>query len=451
MAAKDDAIAKPQLALAANQSPTSMPSPKTAERSKGIALLEGLLREQSVPTTRLPEGRARLLPLDESELPLESNWAWFKKYQLRHTILGISFLLLVALPSAMVSLYMAFFAADQYHSSASFSVRSIDAGGATDILGMFTQASSGSTVSDSYILMDYIMSERVVAAADQRFNLEKIYATRGLDYFYGIGSNLAVEDKLEYWKDMVAVNFDHASGIIQVTVKAFEPKQAQAITQFIVENSDNLVNGLSLAARNDVLRATQDEVLASEARLGRARVALRHYRDKSQEISPEEEAKLAVQLIASLEQQRTQLNADLVTARNQMDESTPRIRLLKTRIGSIEQQLSIERQRLGTGERRAGADALSAHDVAGRIAEFEELETEREFAERAYTASLASLEKARIEANNRQRYLAVFIEPTLSELAQYPTRFMSALLVTLGLLFAWGIGVMSYYNIRDRA
>lgn len=95
--------------------------------------------------------------------------------------------------------------------------------------------------------MDYIMSERVVAAADQRFNLEKIYATRGLDYFYGIGSNLAVEDKLEYWKDMVAVNFDHASGIIQVTVKAFEPKQAQAITQFIVENSDNLVNGLSLA------------------------------------------------------------------------------------------------------------------------------------------------------------------------------------------------------------
>lgn len=79
------------------------------------------------------------------------------------------------------------------------------------------------------------------------------------------------------------------------------------------------------------------------------------------------------------------------------------------------------------------------------------METEREFAERAYTAALASLEKARLEANNRQRYLALFIEPTLSELAQYPSRLLNALLVALGLLFAWGIGVMSYYNIRDRA
>lgn len=451
MAAKDDAIAKPQLALAANQSPTSMPSPKTTERSKGIALLEGLLREQSVPTTRTLEGRARSLPPHESELPLSSRWVWFKRYPLRHTILAISFVLFVVVPSAMVSLYMAFFAADQYHSSASFSVRSIEAGGTTDILGMFNQASAGSTASDSYILMDYIMSERVVAAADGRFDLEKIYATRALDYFYGIGSNLAIEEKLEYWRNMVTVSFDHASGIIQVTVKAFDPKQAQAITEFVVEQSDNLVNGLSLAARNDVLRATQDEVLASEARLSRARAALRVYRDKSQEVSPEEEAKLAVQLIGSLEQQLTQLNADLVTARNQMDESTPRIRLLKTRIGSLEQQLSVERQRLGTGERRASPNATRTNDVAGRIAEFEELETEREFAERAYTASLASLEKARIEANNRQRYLALFLEPTLSELAQYPTRLMSALLVTLGLLFAWGIGVMSYYNIRDRA
>jgi capsular polysaccharide transport system permease protein len=79
------------------------------------------------------------------------------------------------------------------------------------------------------------------------------------------------------------------------------------------------------------------------------------------------------------------------------------------------------------------------------------LETEREFAERAYTAALGSLEKARIEANNRQRYLALFIEPTLSQLAQYPARLVNALLVILGLLFAWGVGVMSYYNIRDRA
>ncbi len=162
-------------------------------------------------------------------------------------------------------------------------------------------------------------------------------------------------------------------------------------------------------------------------------------------------AKLAVQLIGSLEQQLTQLNADLATAKSQMGEDTPRIRVLKTRIESLEQQLDVERQRLGAGEKSAAGNDPNSPDVAGRIAEFEELETEREFAERAYTAALGSLEKARIDANNRQRYLALFIEPTLSELAQYPARLLNSFLVMLGLLFAWGIGVMGYYNIRDRA
>jgi capsular polysaccharide transport system permease protein len=200
-----------------------------------------------------------------------------------------------------------------------------------------------------------------------------------------------------------------------------------------------------------VLRAAQDEVLAGEARLSKARAALRDYRDKSQEISPEQAAKLAVQLIGGLEEELTKLNADLATAKSQMSEDTPRIRVLKTRIESLEQQLALERQRLGTGERKTAANDPNSPDVAGRIAEFEELETEREFAERAYTAALSSLEKARIDANNRQRYLALFIEPTLSEMAQHPKRLLNALFVTLGLLFAWGIGVMSYYNIRDRA
>lgn len=119
-----------------------------------------------------------------------------------------------------------------------------------------------------------------------------------------------------------------------------------------------------------------------------------------------------------------------------MSEDTPRIRVLKTRIESLEQQLAVERQRLGAGEKgTSAADDPNAPDVAGRIAEFEELETEREFAERAYTAALGSLEKARVDANNRQRYLALFIEPTLSQMAQYPTRLLNAFLVTLGLLF----------------
>lgn len=443
---KDAAANQPDSAQVATKKQMAA---KGDAKSHGIAILEGLLGREITPVIPLHEARNKLEPVKHVDRLRDR----LGKIRLRHAIIGVSFLVLVAVPATIVSLYMVFMAADQYHSSTSFAVRSIEGGASADILGMFTQASSGSTVSDSYILMDYILSERMVTAVDRRFKLEAVYATRGLDYFYGMGAELPIEDKLEYWRDMVTVNYDNASGIMQVTVKAFDPKQARDIAQFVVNQSDNLVNSLSLSARNDVLRAAQDEVLAGEARLAKARAALRGYRDRSQEVDPVEGAKIALQLIGSLEQQLTQLNADLATAKSQMGDDTPRIRVLKARIESLEQQISVERQRLGTGENASASPTRENDypDVAGRIAQFEELETEREFAERAYTAALASLEKARLEANNRQRYLALFIEPTLSELAQYPSRLLNAVLVALGFLFAWGIGVMSYYNIRDRA
>ncbi|MFK3968958.1 RkpR, polysaccharide export protein [Ensifer adhaerens] len=422
-------------------------SSAAASRSRSAHLLIGLLERERSPVIPFPRHPDAIEPIEHLGATPEQP----KKLRLRHLVVLATFLGVVAIPATLSSLYMAFVAADQYHSSASFAVRSVEGNVSGDLLGMFSQASGSSTVSDSYILMDYILSERMVATADAKFDLEHVYAARGLDYFYGMGSGQPIEDKLAYWRDMVTVSFDHASGIMQVTVKAFDPSQARAIADFIVERSDILVNTLSLSARNDVLRAAQDEVLSGEARLFKARAALREYRDKSQEISPEEAAKLALQLIGSLEQQITQLNTDLATAMTQMSEETPRVRVLKARIGSLEQQLTVERQRLGTGERKAAAGRADTPDVAGRIAEFEELETEREFAERAYTVSLASLEKARIEATNRQRYLALFIEPTLSEMAQYPARLINSLVVALGFLFAWAIGVMSYYNIRDRA
>ncbi|MBP1858260.1 RkpR, polysaccharide export protein [Rhizobium herbae] len=418
-------------------------------KSKSVHLLEGLLGndDRMLAPRAKPEAPNKFQKIITQEVNKRS---WLGSIRLRHAMIMVSFVAFVAIPAALASLYMMFIASDQYHSSASFSVRSIEATGSSDILGMFTQASTGNTGSDSYILMDFIGSERMLADAEKKFDLDKIYAARGLDYFYGMAAGLPVEDKLSYWRNMIDVNYDHASGIMQLQVKAFDPQQAQDIAKFILEESDALVNNLSASARDGVLKSAQDEMHLAESRLAKARAAVREYRDVSQEVDPVEGAKLAAQLIGGLEAQLVQMNADLATAKSQMGEDTPRIRVLKARIASVEEQLSSERQRLGSGNAGAQSESGASGDVAGRIQKFEALETEREFAERAYTASLGSLEKARIDAGNKQRYLAVFLEPSLSQMAQYPARFLNSFLVALGLLFAWAVFVMGYYNIRDR-
>ncbi|WP_425376405.1 RkpR, polysaccharide export protein [Rhizobium sullae] len=416
-----------------------------ASQPKNLRLLEGLL---DTPAPSIEIGPA----IEVAPAVINTPRGWTSKVRARHLIIAAAFLSVVALPATLTSLYMAFIAADQYHSSASFSVRSIDSGPATDILGMFTQASSGSTISDSYVLLDFISSERMVRAVDEEFGLDSIFAPRGLDYFYGIGREMPIEDKLQYWRDMVSVNFDQTSAIMNLEVKAFTPGDSQKIAAFIIAQSEKLVNELSLSARDEVLKVAQIEVGSAESRLSNARIALRQYRDSSQEADPVEGAKLATQLVGSLEQELVKLNTELSTALTQMSEDTPRIRVMRSQVASLEKQIEREKQRFGSGlsgkQRRTGSAALS--DVAGRIQQYETLETQREFAERAYTSALAGLEKARVEATGKQRYLAVFIKPTLSELAQYPSRILNSVLVFLGALLAWSVAVMGYYNIRDR-
>lgn len=414
-------------------------------KPKSVHLLEGLLGNDDrlvVPKAK-PEGRNKIYTIAGKKA---AKTGWLGALRLRHRVIVGSFLALVAVPATLASCYMAFVAADQYHSSSSFAVRSIEAANTSDILGMFSQASTGNTGSDSYILMDFVRSETMLAAVEKRFDLESIYAVQGVDYFYGLISGLPVEDKLDYWRNMAHVDYDPASGIMQLQVKAFDPQQAQEIASFVIEQSEELVNNLSATARNGVLKSAQDELVLAEARLAKARIAVREYRDVSQEVDPVEGAKLALQLIGGLEQQLAQMNTDLATAKSQMSDDTPRIRVLKAKIASVEEQIEAERQRLGSGD----SSKSGTNDVAGRIQQFEMLETEREFAERAYTGALASIEKARLDASNKQRYLAVFIEPTLSELAQYPARILNSFVVALGLLFAWAVFVMGYYNIRDR-
>jgi len=78
------------------------------------------------------------------------------------------------------------------------------------------------------------------------------------------------------------------------------------------------------------------------------------------------------------------------------------------------------------------------------------LALEEEFAQALFTTSLAGLEQARKDADSKHLYLATFIQPTLSDAAQYPQRFIYSFTVFLLLAAFWVVVVLMYYNVRDR-
>jgi capsular polysaccharide transport system permease protein len=429
------------------------PSAEVAPEESASPSLDGAGKKMDVTVVRRPNNVTWLKELlNPPAANLKNKVKNARRFHFRHLVIIASFILVVLLPSVIATSYMLFVAQDQYHSSASFSVRSIESASASDVLGMFTQTTSGSTVSDSYILLDFIRGEQMMKMVDAEFDLDKVYAVRGLDYYYALSPRSPVEDKLDFWSSIVRVSFDQTSGIIDLEVRAFDPVQAEKIGNFIINASEKLVNDLSSKARNSVLEAAHEEVYLAERRLSAARYALLEYRDRAQEVDPTEGAKMAAQLISSLELQLVQLNSDFAVARSQMSDESPRVRLLRNQIDSLEQQIELERSRLGSGTSSTAKTGRVTrnNDVASRIAEYEILETDREFAERAYSAALTSLEKARMDANSRQRYLAVFLKPTTSEAAQYPNRIFNSFLVCAVLLLFWSFILMGYYNIRDR-
>lgn len=367
----------------------------------------------------------------------------------RHRMILLGYLFVVGLPSLLFAAYMVFWASDQYHSTAAFAVRSAKTAAATEILGMVLDSGSESTTSNSYIVNDYLQSQAILEDLKGKIDLEAIFNREGADWLFRMGRGLPIEDELDYWNRMVDVSYDATSGVIYVEVRSFHPEDSLQIGDAILQRSEILVNKLSEVNRRQSIRYAEETVARAEARLKTIRRQMLAYRDETQEVSPEDNAKIAMEMIAGLDQRVVAKEAEKKTLETYLNASSPRIRLLSQEIGALKTQIAAERQRLGGG---AAAGEAGARDdrLAVRIGDYTDLKLEEEFANKFYTTAMAGLEQARQDADQKHMYLATFITPTLSEQAQYPHRYLYSLGVFLLLLGLWTVAVLMYYNVRDR-
>ncbi|UES56792.1 RkpR, polysaccharide export protein [Roseibium aggregatum] len=371
--------------------------------------------------------------------------------KLRHRLMLVGFFLFVALPSAAFSVYMFLWASDQYHSTTAFAVRSSNPVAATEILGMVMGGGgSESTTSNSYIVADYIQSQAILEDLPEDIDLEAIFNRESSDFVFSMGSDLPIEDRLNYWNDMVDVSFDATSSVIYIEVRSFRPEDSVKIAEAVLERSEILVNNLSESNRRQTLRYAEEAVARAEARLKAIRKQMLAYRQETQEVDPEANAQIAAEMISGLDKERASREAEKATLMGYLDENSPRIRMLDQQIASLEGEIASVRKRLGTGGSATGETGDRRNNLSLRLADYSELTVEEEFAQQLYVTSLASLERARQEADNKSLYLATFIQPTISEDAQYPGRLLYSLaffLVSAGL---WSVVVLLYYNVRDR-
>lgn len=367
----------------------------------------------------------------------------------RRRLLALSFILVVVLPVIFGSIYFTMIQSDRYVAGAGFAVRGVNAGGGLDVLGAFTGlASSGSTTSDSYIVLKFLKSRDVVERLQADIDLRSIYETSLADPLSRMAPNLSIEEAVDYWSSMISTSFDATSGIITFDIEAFRADDARRIADLVLRHTQELVNQLSESARRDAVAFAQSEVERAEVRLREAMAGLREFQESEQSFNPAESAKMQAELLGQLNGRLTEVQTRMRVLGKSVKSDAPSMVALQRQADAIQAQIDKQTEEM-TGPANAAGAAGDSNALPDLLERYETLIGEKDFAQRAYSSSLASLEQARVEAGRRQRYLAVYSAPALPQEAIQPRRLHNVLLLVFIVTCVWGIGTLVVYSVRD--
>lgn len=400
------------------------------------------------PKSQIAEAKpAVVIPISKAvqgvKIPPRRYLRWFKRQWVQS-----SAVLCVVLPTVLTTLYLGFIASDRFAVEVKFAVRGPETA-AIDALGAFGLGGGGNMGSDSYILVDFIRSRSMFDEVSKTVDLSTLYSASSIDWFSRLNPTLPIERLVEYWSRMTSVTYEPATGIIRVEVTAFDKESAVKIANATTRAAETLINRLSAESRHDALKAATIEVERAEQRQRMLRTAMRKFREKEQISDPTRRAGAQQEMIEKSRHELQKIETELQAARGFMKEDAPSIIVLKNQKAAVQKQVdTLLREVGGDGTDRTGKGE-AAHSVASMLSSYEELEAERIFAEKAFITSLASLERARFEADRKQRFLAIFEKPNMPEEARYPARLKGIFVTLLSALLLWGLGVLIVLGIRE--
>lgn len=370
------------------------------------------------------------------------------RVRIRHFFTFLSFVIFVLAPTGAAYWYMTERATPQYASITAFSVRKEETGSPTEIFSAF--GLSGTSTNDTDILYDFLTSQEIVSSIRTYRDLEGIWAGPGTDWetgdpVFAMPKGGGIEDQISYWNRMVDVAYDTAASILEVKVLAFDPEDAQMIAGDIMNESSKIINTLSSVANIDVLQYAQEDLDSAEKELRVAREELTRFRNRYQIASIASDIALTTGPLNALTQQLVEAKIDYGLLARATIETDPRMVHMNTRIQVIQEQIAVERAKLG-----AGVDGDEGTVLSNRIAEFERLNINLEFAQTLYQTALVSFHAARADSNRKSLYLAAHKNPTLAERADYPKKLITLGLIG-GLCFAsWALLALTLLSLRDR-
>jgi hypothetical protein len=193
------------------------------------------------------------------------------------------FLLVVVAPVVTAIVYFGFLASPVYISESSFVVRNPEKPMPSGLGGILQTAGFTKGTDEVYAAQSFAASRDALRALNRNGAVERAYDRPEifvLQRFDPLGVAGSFEALYEYFKKKVTVQNDATTSITKLTVRAFNPRDAQRFNAQLLEMSEATVNQLNERGRRDLVEYAQNEVLQAKTEAQSAGAALAAYRNR---------------------------------------------------------------------------------------------------------------------------------------------------------------------------
>lgn len=345
----------------------------------------------------------------------------------------------VLIPFFVFCFYQLLIASDRYESQTQLIVKEPNASATLDpAMAFMSGLGMPSAGMDAPLVQSYIQSTDMLTYLDSQLNLLEHYSDTQYDYFSRLSGNASRESQLTFFLKMITIEIDPISQVITVKAQAFESDMAHILTQMLQQRAEWYINEISRNLAKRQLSFVEQEHETIQQKLKEANATLLDFQRRYNLLDPEAEGMALQQISYQLEAQISAKKAELRTLSESMSSEAPMVLNAQNELNSLIKQLSDERNRL-TDPNNDTTSQSNAMGVNQILSKYSDHKINLELALQAYTSSLVSLEKSRIEAYRQIKYLVTVESPTLPEDASYPRVFYNVSLFLVIILILFGI------------
>lgn len=350
-------------------------------------------------------------------------------------LLRFSSLATLLLPALAAALYAWALATPQYVADAAFVIRGREAPQASGG-GLFGLGGGGSALQslDAVVVAEFATSHDALSQLRARADYDGMMKKAENDPLMRFSVRPGTAADLSYFNDMVRVDFSLTTQIVTLRAFAFAPGDAAEIAATMLGIAEDFANLMNERARDDLLRATEREVLDAAEDLRQRQSAVQLWRLENGNIDPALETEIVMQSINRIEEALTESRIDLARL-NSLADPGARARDLRTRIEVLTRELMDQKGRL-TGARD---DSLARQTM-----NYERLLLAQTISQELYSAAVEALAEARTEANRQQKFLTVVKSPVADVSPAWPNGIPLISLTFAASVFVWLIARFFY-------